>query len=266
MSLMTLHCCIFEKHCESNNIYLVISFSLLLLLLSTRSRSIGEESSQCANVLFSIGHALRRAGRIDEAQRAFEQSKQISERIHGAQHITVGDCSMALASLYRLQDRWNEAIQSYEQSLVIFKNSNEPTSAAIAVDSLALALYAQDRLDEAFLKFKESIEINTQLSGGNDSIESIARTLRFMARILKQKSDFDSASQCFEQSVSIYKKLSKQVLVADTLMELGELIQQQKKKNDSNDAKQYFKQALEIYSTTSLQAETVRNKILECSK
>jgi hypothetical protein len=50
------------------------------------------------------------------------------------------------------------------------------------------------------------------------------------------------------------------------------LIQQQEKKtnNDSNDAKQYFEQALEIYSsefgTTSLQAETVRNKILECSK
>ena len=103
------------------------------------------DSAKVAQSLFELGHALERAGRLDEARTEYDRALSLWERTRGKDHPDVAFALTSLGQIDLLQGRANEAVERLERALKLRGGRGlDPQLLAQTQFALARALHALD--------------------------------------------------------------------------------------------------------------------------
>ncbi|MBL8942671.1 MAG: tetratricopeptide repeat protein [Myxococcales bacterium] len=103
------------------------------------------DHAKVAQSLFELGHALERAGRLDEARTEYDRALSLWERTRGKDHPDVAFALTSLGQIDLLQGRANEAVERLERALKLRGGRGlDPQLLAQTQFALARALHALD--------------------------------------------------------------------------------------------------------------------------
>jgi tetratricopeptide (TPR) repeat protein len=131
-----------------------------------------------------------------------------------------------LGIVYRLQGRWDEAIECFHQSLNIKQGMDENHQ---ALNNLGLVYRSQGRWDEAIECFQQSLNISQKL-GDRDGE---GRVLGNLGLIYDLQGRWDDAIECFQQSLSINQEYGDRYGEGNSLNNLGNVYRSQSRWDDA---------------------------------
>ena len=221
--------------------------------LLSHARAIGKhleeyefEFIEAGTLVNSVGQYLVARAQYEEAQRLFQKSLAIKEKVLGPEHADVATSLNNLAELHRAQGRYDNAEPLLQRSLAIYEKvlSSEHPYVATSLNNLAELHRAQGRYDEAKLLFQRSLAIREKVLGSVHP--DIAMSLNNLAGLCYAQGSYDDAEPLFQRSLAIYEKVlgPEHPYVATSLNNLAELYRSQGR-NDN--AEPLFQRSLAIY-------------------
>ena len=127
-----------------------------------------------------------------------------------------------LGTVYHYRDRWDEAIECYEQVLAIFRELGDRHSEGTALMNLGLVYRLQGRWSEAIEKFEESLAICRELGDRHGE----GQTLGNLGNVYRVQGRWDEAIECYEQDLAICRELGDRHGEGHTLVNAGVLYKQ----------------------------------------
>lgn len=119
------------------------------------------------------------------------------------------------------QQRPEEAIACYEQSLAVSREVGDHDGEARALNSLGIAYWQQQRLDDAIDCLERSLALRRELGDR----EGEDKALNNLGSVLAEQRRFDEAIACFTQSLAISREIGGSA--RRTLNSLGDLYRSQ---------------------------------------
>lgn len=212
-------------------------------------------ASALADAYRGLGSVFWREGRLDEAEKEYKRSIALAERCRDS--LTAGTTNIDLGNLYKDSGKWNMALKHYNKGLEILRgvgNINQLTRVYLNLGALSVHM---GRLEEALEHFNRTIEESDRIGNQQrvawglfnaaeahakigdmrraeeDCERALALAERFDDKlalsycfrvrgiILKFKEDWNGASDYFEKSIGILKKIHAPYHMAETYLEYG---------------------------------------------
>ena len=130
-----------------------------------------------------------------------------------------------LGSVYLRQGKWTEAIAAFEQSLQTLGELGAAQGVAITLSNLGLVYYQQGKWTEAIASFEQSLQTFGELG----DVHGVAATLTNLGNVYYQQGKWSEAITSFEQSLQTFGELGDVHGVAATLTNLGSVYRDQGK-------------------------------------
>ena len=164
-------------------------------LIEARALAEAEESGELeADIRFHLAKVHQLQGRhieaLQELQLAHEEHAQSDDRFKLARVFT------AMGDVYRVLGAAREALSFYQRALGLEQGRANPMGQAILKDKIALALMAQERLDEAEIVGMESLQIR-ELIG--DTV-GLARSHTVLGTVAQRLGRYEQAIEHHEQA------------------------------------------------------------------
>ncbi|KAG8709502.1 hypothetical protein FRC11_005492, partial [Ceratobasidium sp. 423] len=147
-----------------------------------------------------LAHSYRNQGRLDEAERLYEEvleaRKTLYRKTHGEEHDDIHTSKRHLASLYQHQNRLDKAMPFWEdlvQGYKISKGGNNPETLG-CMENLADAYCQSMQLEKAEALQKDMLGIMP------DSHQGKPMCMRELAEVLELKGDWAAAEPLLVQS------------------------------------------------------------------
>ncbi len=147
------------------------------------SDELNEEKSDIANAYNSLGNALVRNGKLNEAASKLELSLKLCRMIHGHDkvHPAIAASLGNLGNVYRGLGKLGKALEKHEQSLemylaIIGDDKPHPAIAA-SLNNLGLVYEELGKPDKAFEKHEQSLEMYLAIHGHDKPHPCIAASL-----------------------------------------------------------------------------------------
>jgi tetratricopeptide (TPR) repeat protein len=128
-----------------------------------------------------------------------------------------------LGNVYQCQRKWDQAINHYEDSLVISHELGDNNGIAQTLDNLGTAYQSHGKSVKAIDCYEKSIAISLRLR--DDS--KIAKTLGNLGSLYQSQDQWAMAIDCYEKFLQVSRRLGDKQGVAKTLGNLGNLYQNQ---------------------------------------
>jgi len=110
----------------------------------------------------------------------------------GEHDTCIGDVHNMMANVLFLQEKKDEALIHYEQSVKIYKlNSENPLAIAQGLNNIAIILKSKGELEKALEYYQESLKIKK--SSLEENSPSIASTLNNIASLYQEKELYEDA-------------------------------------------------------------------------
>ena len=109
----------------------------------------GSDSEQAATTLSNLGSLYQDAGRIDEAEAAYNEAMVMRAKVLGKQHPDYANTLMLFASLRRQMGRDVEAEDLNKQALTVCQATGQQRCAATVLDNLGSLYFDKGRIPEA---------------------------------------------------------------------------------------------------------------------
>jgi tetratricopeptide (TPR) repeat protein len=187
--------------------------------------------------LHHLGILAQDRGDYAEAQRRYEQSLEIKERL--------GDQAGAsksygqLGILAFLRGDYAEAQRRYEQALEIMERLGDQAGASTSYHQLGMLAQARGDYAEAQRRYEQSLEIDERL-GDQAGASKVYHQLGMLAQ---DRGDYAEAQRRYEQSLEIKERLGDQAGASKVYHQLGILAQD---RGDYAEAQRRYEQSLEI--------------------
>nr|XP_047125694.1 uncharacterized protein LOC124807636 [Hydra vulgaris] len=208
------------------------------------------------NNIWQIGETLGRlylsTGNYDQAIKQFEYcSKTIKLISCEDPHISIfsGESLNNLGVAYSSKNRYDEAVECYNNSLKIYKSiyKDEPNpNVASCLNNLGEAYRNIGQYDQAIEKFKESLKV-IKLICQSKSHPSFAASLNNLGLVYNRKKNYDNAIKYYEKSLKIHKLIYKDEphpRVADCLNNIAITY---RANGQYDQTIKYYKKSLKIY-------------------
>ncbi|MGH8907569.1 MAG: tetratricopeptide repeat protein [Egibacteraceae bacterium] len=138
------------------------------------------------------------------------------------------------------QQRYEEAIASYEESLAIYRECGNRVREGTVLNNLGVAHREQRRFDQAIDLYEQSVTIARELG---DRVGE-ARVLNNLGVIHREQRQFDEALGCLEQSLEIWRDIGDRPNAGLALSNLGDVHREQQR---FEEAAVYYGEALAIF-------------------
>jgi tetratricopeptide (TPR) repeat protein len=138
--------------------------------------------------------------------------------------------------------RYREAIQTYQQALVIYRKIGDRSSQGATLHKIGATYARLGEYPEALNFYQQALIIRQEI--GNQA--SVGSTLNSMGAIYHQQGNYNQALEFYQQALAIHQKVGDKVKEGRTLNNLGLLYD-----NLGQYAKaiEFYKQALAIFQT-----------------
>lgn len=147
-----------------------------------------------------LGHALREAGRLDEALDAYRKSHEVGmtpERVaNWKPGISLGCAARALGSL----KRWDDAVDYRRRAVEAFADDGDRLATAVELELLGDALRRAGRLEDALGAYRDAHR--TGMAPEPEEGWDSARPLLEAARVLEMQERTDDAIDMFRSAVA----------------------------------------------------------------
>jgi tetratricopeptide (TPR) repeat protein len=168
--------------------------------------------------LNTLGGALQRLGRFEEAVHAFERSGEIGETQADHNHLAM--VLNSLGGVLQRLGRFEEAVQAFERSAKIEEAINNQRSLAMVLNSLGGVLQRLGRFEEAVQAFERSYPLLVE--SGDERGQ--AMVLNSLGGVLDRLGRFDEAVKSFEQSIVFGERLNDEMHLAKVHTSYGKAL------------------------------------------
>ncbi len=149
-----------------------------------------------------LAYALRRQGRLAEAQPLYQKAQRLAERAGAAEVLC--DCLQGLANVARAQERFAEAIPLLEQSLAMCRQNGNQRNEADACDILGLVYQRLGDLPLANEHFFRSLDARRRIGDRR----GMAITCHNLAQSFLTLKEYTAAEEYFKQGLLISRDTS----------------------------------------------------------
>jgi tetratricopeptide (TPR) repeat protein len=172
--------------------------------------------------------------RLTAVQRALAASKRKGDTGAEARFL------YALANTYRVEARWWEAIELYEQSLTLYQRLGDRLNEANVLQALGDALYYIKWIDRALASFDRALDLYRALG----SRLGEANVLKAQGDVLAFQDRRDEALACYEQALGLFRAVGDRLGEANVLQAQGDVLAFQKQ---NEEALARYEQALGLF-------------------
>lgn len=187
--------------------------------------------------LHQLGMIALQQGRLEEAERWYEQSLAIGEEI--------GNEPLQAASLHQLgevaeqREQLEEAEGLYQRSLAISERIGDRRERAAAFHQLGIIAQKRERLEEAEQWYRKSLAVAENVGDASGQ----ANTLHQLGRVAQEHRRFEEAERWFQLSLAIDERIGGDRDRASNLHSLGLVAQQ---RGQLDEAEWWYRQSLSI--------------------
>ncbi len=225
--------------------------------------------------LWHLGDALMNVGKQKEAESAYQEMLQATERCQAYRFPFVrrylSICCDKLGCLCSEQGRPADAQQYYEQFLQIAEQLAAESGTvdarrnlSISYDRLGELCNAQKKLTEAQRYFEQSLAIREQLAAENGTVQvrrDLAVCCHYLGNILKAQSRLAEAQQYYEKALRINEALAAETCTSESQRDLSYSYDYLGRNCEAQgrpaEAQRYFEKSLEIRAPLAEETESL---------
>jgi len=181
-----------------------LSLTLEENLLNIAKRTHGEESTPVANRLLAYGESLRVLERNEDAERAFQRSLLIREKIDGPNSPRVGVVLNYLALAYATLGKNKEAESSYRRAIKICEDQGAKVNKedfSKALNNLAVLLSEQEADDEAEQLLTKAVKLASDDTKKQFKPQTAIICITQLASLHVKKGNTSAAETLFRQAL-----------------------------------------------------------------
>ncbi|HLP12270.1 MAG TPA: tetratricopeptide repeat protein [Flavobacteriales bacterium] len=169
----------------------------------------GEKGSEYYYCLDSTARYLMEVGYYEKAQKAFEESSQLTEKLIGKKSAEFAQSLNNIAVTLEKQGKYKEAEKMYLKTLELKAAVYKKKSGfyALSLFNLSVLYYYMGEYEKANQRAKEALDTFEEVYG-KESFD-YAMALANAASLFNSAEKNQQGLQMLEQSISIYKKLNK---------------------------------------------------------
>jgi len=162
-----------------------------------------------ASILSELGSIYKVQQRFDEAEKTYQQSLTIFEKIYGKEHIYVANVLSQLAWIYHDLGNYDKAKLVHQRSLAIREKvfGKDHVDIFDSLDSLADIYCHLGDYRSAVLPFQRAIAIKEKTYGKEHP--RVAASLNSLAVLYYYMGDYDKALPLYQKALDIWEKTLK---------------------------------------------------------
>jgi tetratricopeptide (TPR) repeat protein len=155
----------------------------------------GGDEHDALLTLNNLALCYHKAGKLKEAEEAFEKARERAESAQGKQDQLLAVICTNMGSLYENEKNFSEAEKSWQRALSIQKTAQRPNvfETAVTMNNLALLYDSEKKTEEADKLFKESLElVRNNLGTGSGAYQTVF--VNYLATLIQggRRSEADS--------------------------------------------------------------------------
>jgi len=185
-----------------------------------------------------LGNLAYRRGDYEDAERRYQQSLQIEERLGDQSGMATNYHHLGI--LAQARGDYEEAERRYQQSLQIEERLGNQSGMAASYGQLGNLAYVRGDYEEAERRYQQSLPINERL--GDQS--GMATNYHHLGMLAQARGDYEEAERRYQQSLPIFERLGDQSRMAASYGQLGMLAQA---RGDYEEAERRYQQSLPIF-------------------
>lgn len=211
-------------------------------MLDSRPAGVDVERAQVWIRLGEIHGALGEHGAAEDAlSRAMTEADPNDREARGRAYRILGDLAAS-------QNRYNEALKSYEKARDAYRNLGQARPFVAITSDMGRCALAQGRASLAEDLSRQALEMSHKLRDAG----LVARVHRHLGEVLTRRARFPEALDHLEQSLQLFERQGRETEVVECLTELGDA---SFASGRFSDARQYFTRAIALSSSLHLQAQ-----------
>ncbi|MEE9128766.1 MAG: tetratricopeptide repeat-containing protein kinase family protein [Phycisphaerales bacterium] len=198
-------------------------------ILEVARERLADKPDVHADVLQTVGVALKRLGLFDKAEKAVRAALKIREGDFGNETAAVAESLLAVADVLWYQHDYESALPLYERSLAIRRKLFDEYSPQVAesLNNQGVCLNSIGRRDEAESMILQALEIRRALlAEGHDGVDpmDVAGSANNLAVCLRSQKVFQGAIERFQTVLELAHQFlgESHVYVARTLQNIAE--------------------------------------------
>jgi tetratricopeptide (TPR) repeat protein len=186
-----------------------------------------------------LAHLRQGEGHWRDAIGCLEQSRGLFDELREPLEAAV--TRRNLGRVYREQEQWDKATESYEQCLTAFRALGNRHWEARTLRSLADVHYDRGDLTEAVGCFRQCIQIYDDLRGNPRWKASVLRSL---GDVYRRQKRWDEAIDSYKECLKVFKEMSARWWTAATLRGLGNAY---RAKQQWDEAIRHYEESIRIF-------------------
>ena len=199
---------------------------------------------QMVDALIIQASALWRLGKFDEGLKVIEQGENVLPKLTSAESLDIarrqGFLFSRKGAICQDKGESNQALEYYEQSLVLFKKDDRKENIAEALNNIGTVYDDRGDSNQALEYYQQSLALREEVGNRQD----IAKSLNNIGIIHWNQGAFDHAIENFEQSLMLFRETGNKQNVAVSLNNLGAILAT---KGDLNRALECYQQSLVVF-------------------
>jgi tetratricopeptide (TPR) repeat protein len=191
-----------------------------------------------------LGEVWRASGKYENARESYRFALEIMNEVGDTRSKAVIKCQLGILAL--TQNNFLEAVQILQESLIVFRELQEPATEAIVLHELGIAFYELGRWKEAEQAYRLSAQIK-DVYGLVGGMNGLAITWHGLAIVSVRGGQFNEAEEWYCKAIKGFKDIEDKLSASKALSNLANLLQQDP--NRLNEAKQLAEESLAIKQT-----------------
>ncbi|PMD65959.1 FabD/lysophospholipase-like protein [Hyaloscypha bicolor E] len=196
----------------------------------------------------NLGILYQEQGKLDEAEKTYQQALQGKEKALGAEHTSTLRTINNLGSLYKNQGKLDEAEKMYQRALQGNEKAlgAEHTSTLDTVNNLGILYQEQGRLDEAETIYQQALQGREKALGIEHT--STLSVVNNLGNLYQEQGKLDEAEKMYQRALQGKKKAlgTEHTSTLRTVNNLGSLYQEQGRLDE---AEEMYQRTLQGYKT-----------------
>lgn len=167
-----------------------------------RFEALGERGARMALVaLTAQGEGLQALGQLDTATNAYEDAIAQSKKFKDKRE--VARIKYHFASMYLLQKRYTDALQSYQEILTMFQQLDEPDTIATILYQIGMTHRHIGNLVQSEQAHRQSLAIRSQRNNKADEASSLGE----LGNLYRVWNRLEDAVNFYQQAMNVYTML-----------------------------------------------------------
>lgn len=164
----------------------------------------GDESVSVSAALNNLAVAIKHQGKLEEAEKLYEESLAILKKIYGEDHHQVNVAKSNLASVFTALGKHQQAQQLFTQALDnMNKEETDPSVMATMLNNMGESLRKQGNFEKSLEYFEQALELQRKSSLNQSNDPEIAKTLSSIARLYFEKGNYDKSEELLNEAMTI---------------------------------------------------------------